>query len=92
VRAEQVCAFARRREDELAVTVAPRLYRKLLDQGGAWGAGWQGRIEVPAAGEYRDVFTGECHAAEGAGGRFWLPLGAVLAHFPVALLLGSKPK
>ena len=52
-RAEHICAFARRHGDELAVVVAPRLFRKLLDHGGAVGTVWQGnRLEVPAAGEY----------------------------------------
>jgi (1->4)-alpha-D-glucan 1-alpha-D-glucosylmutase len=88
-RENHICAFARRREGDLAVVVAPRLFKTLqLECGGEVGAVWQGnRLEVPAAGDYRNVLTGECHAAELEQGRFWLPLEGILAHFPVALLM-----
>jgi len=56
------------------------------------GAAWQGRLEVPAPGAYRNVLTGQCHAAERDGARCWLPLADVLGHFPVALLLARNPK
>lgn len=91
-RAGQVCAFARRRAEEVAVVVAPRLFGKLLAQGGAVGSAWQGRLEVPAPGEYRNVLTGERHVAERDGSRCWLTLAGVLGHFPVALLLARNPK
>ena len=89
-RAGHICAFARRLKDELAVVVAPRLFKTLEPEGGAV---WQGhRLEVPAAGDYCNVLTGECHAAQREETRFWLPLAEVLAHFPVALLLMRSPK
>jgi (1->4)-alpha-D-glucan 1-alpha-D-glucosylmutase len=92
-RADHVCAFARRREGELAVVVAPRLFRKLQEGGGEAGAAWQGnRLEVPAAGDYCNALTGECHAAGEEQGRFWLPLEGVLGHFPVALLMIRRLK
>jgi (1->4)-alpha-D-glucan 1-alpha-D-glucosylmutase len=89
-RAEHICAFARRRAGELALVVAPRLFGKLLAKGGAVGDGWLGRLEVPVPGEYCNILTGECHAAEREGSRCWLPLAAVLGHFPVALLLARS--
>jgi (1->4)-alpha-D-glucan 1-alpha-D-glucosylmutase len=92
-RADHICAFARRRKEELAVVVAPRLFKKLQECGGEAGAVWQGnRLEVPAPGDYCNALTGECHAAEEDQGRFWLPLAAVLGHFPVALLMIRRLK
>jgi (1->4)-alpha-D-glucan 1-alpha-D-glucosylmutase len=89
-RAGHICAFARRLKDELAVAVAPRLFKTLEPEGGNL---WQGhRLEVPAAGDYCNVLTGECHAAQREKTRCWLPLAEVLAHFPVALLLMRNPK
>ena len=88
-RAGHICAFARRYHGQLAVTVAPRLFQKLrMECGGELGSIWQAdRLEVPGRGSYVDALTGAAHTAQRANGKFWLPLAAVLAHFPVALLI-----
>jgi (1->4)-alpha-D-glucan 1-alpha-D-glucosylmutase len=98
--AGHLCAFARRWGGELAVAVAPRLFKTLQQEGGGEvGAAWRGnRVEVPAAGDYVNVLTGESHGAEPDGTRYWLSLEPVLGSFPVALLLlrggnpGPKPR
>jgi (1->4)-alpha-D-glucan 1-alpha-D-glucosylmutase len=82
--AEHVCAFARVGEDAAVVTVVPRLLAR-RSRGAAplgdesWG---DTTVDVPAelGGQLTNVLTGE--ALEGAT----LPLGRVLARFPVALL------
>jgi len=93
--AGHLCAFARRWGGELAVAVAPRLFKTLQQEGGGEvGAAWRGnRVEVPAAGDYVNVLTGESHGAEPDGTRYWLSLEPVLGSFPVALLLlrGGNP-
>jgi (1->4)-alpha-D-glucan 1-alpha-D-glucosylmutase len=87
-RADHVCAFARVRGEESAVVLVPRL----LAAGGladpplgveVWGD--DNRVAVPPdAGErFRNVFTGEDIEVE----RGVLPVAAVLASFPVALLV-----
>jgi len=88
-RAGHICAFARRYHGQMAVTVAPRLFQKLrMECGGELGSIWQAdRLEVPGRGSYVDALTGAAHTAQRANGKFWLPLAAVLAHFPVALLI-----
>jgi len=59
-----------------------------MECGGELGAIWQAdRLEVPGQGVYVDACTGAAHTALRADGRCWLPLAAVLAHFPVALLI-----
>jgi (1->4)-alpha-D-glucan 1-alpha-D-glucosylmutase len=82
--AEHVCAFARGGEDVAAITVVPRL---LARRGGAaaplgdeyWS---DTTIDVPGelGGQLTNVLTGE--PLEGTT----LPMGRVLARFPVALL------
>ena len=71
------------------VTVAPRLFVGFADGKDTLPLGerlWRDtRIELPAAGAYVNVFTGErLHAEEGE--KPALALSAVLADFPVALL------
>ena len=83
--AEHVCAFARLGDEAAAITVAPRL---LASRGGDtpplgpeyWS---ETTVEVPRelGGRFTNVLTGE--TLEGTA----LPLGRVLARFPVALLV-----
>jgi len=82
--AEHVCAFARVADDAAAVTVVPRLLARRGGEAAPLGPEyWQDTaLDLPAdvGRRLRDVLTG----AEVAGDT--LPLGQVLAHFPVALL------
>jgi len=93
--AEHVCAFARTAEGGAAVTVIPRLLARrgpdTLPHGlGYWADTW---LEIPGdlAGRYTNVLTGEALETTAAGGGAGLPLGAVLAAFPVALLDRQAP-
>jgi len=82
--AEHVCAFARVGEDAAVVTVVPRLLARRGRGAAPLGDEYWGdtTVDVPAelGGQLTNVLTGE--ALEGAT----LPLGRVLARFPVALL------
>jgi (1->4)-alpha-D-glucan 1-alpha-D-glucosylmutase len=93
--AEHVCAFARTAEGAAALTVIPRLLARrgpdTLPHGlGYWADTW---LELPAdlAGRYTNVLTGEALPATTTGGGLGLPLGTVLAAFPVALLDRQAP-
>jgi (1->4)-alpha-D-glucan 1-alpha-D-glucosylmutase len=81
--AEHVCAFGRLGDDAVAITVAPRLLAR-RGEDSPFGAEYWGdtTLDVPAElrGPLTNVFTGE--PLEGDS----LPLGRVLARFPVALL------
>jgi (1->4)-alpha-D-glucan 1-alpha-D-glucosylmutase len=88
--AEHVCAFARVDGSDAALTVFPRLLARrgvdALPLGREYWADTRLTLPASLAGRYRNVFTGERveteAAAEGAG----LPLGAILATFPLGLL------
>ena len=93
--AEHVCAFARVGEGGAALTVIPRLLARrgpdTLPHGlGYWADTW---LELPAdlAGRYTNVLTGESPRDHHGRRRRALPLGAVLAAFPVALLDRHAP-
>ncbi|HET7728949.1 MAG TPA: malto-oligosyltrehalose synthase [Usitatibacter sp.] len=91
-RGRHLVAFARRHEGETCVTVAPRLMASLGMTPGkvpcgraVWG---DARIDLPFVKDgatLTNVLTGEAHVVEGGG----LPLAAVLAGFPTAVLFGS---
>ena len=93
--ASNVCAFARRHDGELAVTVAPRLYLRLLGPDGdqpplgetVWG---DTSIELPRecgdTVQLRNVLDGITVAAVKDGGRAVVRLADALANFPVAML------
>jgi (1->4)-alpha-D-glucan 1-alpha-D-glucosylmutase len=90
---EHVCAFARWLEGERVIVAVPRLVVGLT--GGAeraplggevWG---ETKLLLPmedVGRRYRNVYTGEVLAAGEHNGGAVLPLAAVFAHFPVALL------
>ncbi len=79
-RAAQVVAFARESGPETVLAVVPRLTGRLgaVPVGNVWG---NTTLAVPL-GRWRDLFTGEVHAAESGG----LSIASVLARFPVAAL------
>jgi len=88
---ENVCAFARRNDDAVALVAAPRLLTRIADPAQApvgrevWGTG---AMELPRGfpAEWENVLTGEkCSAASVARGRA-LRLADVFRSFPVALL------
>jgi (1->4)-alpha-D-glucan 1-alpha-D-glucosylmutase len=88
-REDNVVAFALRRNGNAVIAVAPRLFARLLraDDAAApvgapiWG---DAAISLPEdlRGEFVDAMTGEKHRPEGR-----LQLAALLARFPVALLV-----
>ncbi len=86
--AEHACAFARSRDGEVALALAPRLLARRGLAGTPLGPEWWGRdtvVRVPEmlGARFRDVFT-DARLAPRAGA---LELGAVFAAFPVALLV-----
>ncbi len=94
-RAEHVCAFARVAGDDHVVVVAPRWFTRLRGPAGGplgpevW-ADTAVRLEgLPPVAAYRDCFTGAPLPVDHATPA--LPLAAVLAAFPVALLVGVRP-
>jgi (1->4)-alpha-D-glucan 1-alpha-D-glucosylmutase len=91
-RTDHLVAFARRRREEFAIAIAPRLYARLADEErllfrtGVWE---NTRIRLPeelAASGLRNILTGEnARMEKDAGGRFLLA-AELLRSFPVALL------
>ena len=93
--AANVCAFARRHEGKIAVTVAPRLYLRLLGPeredaplgDSVWG---DTVIELPK--EFaepvplKNLLDGQTVATEQAGSRITVRLADALRNFPVGLL------
>jgi (1->4)-alpha-D-glucan 1-alpha-D-glucosylmutase len=91
---ENLCAFARQHEGHTIIVVAPRLYTKLCTPelqhtplgNDVWSDTW---IEVPAEmgrSTCHNLFTGEQLRPDTFVGKEGFSAGAVLAHFPVALL------
>jgi (1->4)-alpha-D-glucan 1-alpha-D-glucosylmutase len=79
---EQVLAFSLSAGTSGLVAIAPRLFARRLGDaaapvGGFWG---EARLSLPE-GEYEDAITGR---AQRGGAR---PMAALLADFPVALLV-----
>ncbi len=94
VRAQHVCAFARRLRQQSLVVIAPRLYRRLLgDEGGlplgeaVWG---ETLIELPREERARESFRNVLDGAQLRPVRQGESVGVLAAHalaeFPVALL------
>jgi (1->4)-alpha-D-glucan 1-alpha-D-glucosylmutase len=82
-----VVAFARRREEDLALTVVPRLVAGLTSPGRApLGHTWKGtRLRLPTGtpGELQDVLTGRTVAVRGGG----IALSEAFEILPLALLV-----
>ena len=92
-RAEHVVAFARRDGPDAAIVAVPRLdraahrpRRPLAARRGHLGQTWVALGDEGLAGAYRDRFTGLTVASERHEGVAVLPVPALFAHFPVALL------
>ncbi|MDR3516603.1 MAG: malto-oligosyltrehalose synthase [Azospirillaceae bacterium] len=84
-KAQLLFAFARHSEDHRVIVVAPRLW-PLIWPATATAAIWDDtRLQVPS-GSYLNVLTGEPWLSNGADG---LPVQALLANFPVALLVST---
>jgi (1->4)-alpha-D-glucan 1-alpha-D-glucosylmutase len=88
-----VCAFARRREGELLVTIAPRLYLRLLgdrELPPLGAAVWENTtIELPreVSGAFRNLLDAtEVTAGNQGGERASVRVADALANFPVAVL------
>ncbi len=89
--ADHVFAFARRLDDWVAITVAPRWYGRLgseLPLGPVWAGN---SIEAPLASDrtYRNMLTGEVLRPEQTSGGYTLALDQILGQFPVALLVSG---
>jgi (1->4)-alpha-D-glucan 1-alpha-D-glucosylmutase len=90
---EHVCALARQRKEETVLVVVPRFLVPLVerDEEGplsreVWG---DTRIVIPEeipGNRFTDIFTGETIEKTEQDGQGVLPLGHVLANFPVAML------
>ncbi|HME45667.1 MAG TPA: malto-oligosyltrehalose synthase [Syntrophorhabdales bacterium] len=90
---ENVCAFARVAENNAALVVVPRLLTRLFksaDKMQFEARIWRDTaVVIPdeiSGGAYRNIFTDEVLTAVEQNGTKRLPLGAIFARFPVALL------
>jgi len=97
-KATHVCAFARRRAEEVAIAVAPRMCASLLEgtaQAPVGAEVWSDtRLLLPFGQselEYLNVFTGETLKSEPFKGGSCLPVSALLSRFPVGLVHAGPP-
>jgi len=90
---EHVCAFARRRNGEWAIAVAPRLLTRIVPPGHfATGAAWGRthlRLPTDAPHVWRDVVTDATVGTVRRNRRPVLPLARVFENLPVALLTNA---
>ncbi|MDQ1291352.1 MAG: (1-_4)-alpha-D-glucan 1-alpha-D-glucosylmutase, partial [Nitrospirota bacterium] len=90
-----LCAFARLHQDQAVVTVAPRFMAgsaATRDEGrpdDTWRDTWLTVPSWKAGSAYEHLFTGERFETVNRGERQVLPVGQVLKHCPVALLIRS---
>jgi (1->4)-alpha-D-glucan 1-alpha-D-glucosylmutase len=95
-RQEHVCAFMRKHGGRMIISIAPRLYFKLM-QGGrgvpagseVWGDTAVRLPEYLAGMELHNVYSGEKAAVSGSGGETVLNLAEALHVWPVGLLQGT---
>jgi (1->4)-alpha-D-glucan 1-alpha-D-glucosylmutase len=92
-RKENLVAFARKHREEVAITVAPRLYAKITPAEGsllpaqeAWDNTYILLPDNLPGVTYRNVLTGETITAYEHDGRLSFNAGRLLRNFPVALL------
>jgi len=91
-RAEHVVAFARRRHDDEALCVVPRLCLGLAGGeqrppvGARWGDSVLALPHAAPGATYRDRLTGATHTVAEHNSGVGLALHELLARFPVALL------
>jgi (1->4)-alpha-D-glucan 1-alpha-D-glucosylmutase len=87
---ENIVAFARKHDADWAITVAPRFLARMLEAD-CCPLGkevWQKtEIVLPqgAPRSWHDAITERLHQSARS-----LPVGAILSHFPVSLLLGQR--
>jgi (1->4)-alpha-D-glucan 1-alpha-D-glucosylmutase len=93
--AEHACAFGRVDGEAAVLTVFPRLLARrgidALPLGPEYWADTRLALPPGLAGRYASVFTGERVETTGGPEAPVLPVGAVLASFPVALLERVAP-
>jgi len=89
-RAQAAVAFAREQEQSVVVACAPRYTLSALESpeglAGAYGSTFLDLPEAYAGMMFRSVFTGRQVRPERGPGGVVLPLGPLLAEFPVVLL------
>jgi (1->4)-alpha-D-glucan 1-alpha-D-glucosylmutase len=95
-KAGHLFAFARRTEQASAVVAVPRLLTRLTTGAhqpplgrGVWRDTRLLLTGTDAAMRWRNVFTGEVLSSAAFEGQRALAAGEILAHFPVALLVGT---
>ncbi|MBW4564477.1 MAG: malto-oligosyltrehalose synthase [Mojavia pulchra JT2-VF2] len=87
--ADHIIAFARQQGNQTAIAIAPRLLTRLI-QPGEYPLGesvWQDtHLQLPqgTSSSWKNLLTQQTVEATGT-----LPIGAALAHFPVALLVSE---
>jgi (1->4)-alpha-D-glucan 1-alpha-D-glucosylmutase len=93
---EHICAFARKRGNQTVIVVVPRLLTRLTLNSEEPPLGkevWEGSclvlLEEEVSRGYRNIFTGETVETTPWERKAGLPLEAVFASFPVALLEGG---
>ncbi|CAN5716339.1 hypothetical protein BH24ACT21_BH24ACT21_11660 [soil metagenome] len=95
-KSDYLVAFARQQEDEVTLTVAPRLYNQLVSstdaltlETDAWA---DTRIDVSPlnATNYRNALTHEVISAVEKDAEVFLYVEDLLKSFPVALLVGES--
>ncbi len=97
-RAHHVCAFARLRAGQSLIVIAPRLYRRLLDDPALLPLGeavWQDTlVELPREERFRRSLRGVLDGAQLApvrhGDISGVAVAQALAEFPVAVLSGDE--
>jgi (1->4)-alpha-D-glucan 1-alpha-D-glucosylmutase len=93
-RKDHAFGFARNKESKWALVVVPRFMTRLapttdeLPTGRVWEETMLRLPETASARRWRNVFTGEV-LTPSDGQPLGLPLAAVFAHFPLALLVGE---
>jgi (1->4)-alpha-D-glucan 1-alpha-D-glucosylmutase len=92
-RKEQICAFARHTDQKVAVVIIPRFWTHISQDAEEvafgreiWKDSWVVIPDKISGGELFNIFTGETVRGDAREGKKVLPLDAVLANFPVALL------
>jgi (1->4)-alpha-D-glucan 1-alpha-D-glucosylmutase len=90
---EHVCAFARRKEDQVLLVIVPRFLPHLIQDIGEWPLGekaWGNSVLIIpdeiAGNEFDNIYTGETVRKIKPDGQEGLALREVFANFPVAML------
>src|SRR6185437_11340100 len=92
-RSAHLIAFLRRRNEGVAIALAPRLYWRLGQRAGNENVWGDTRIELPRRvrlDSLANVLDGTTVKGHDAGGRHVLAAGEILSSFPVALLTNNE--